>query len=410
MNDAVVTEERKPPFYRWINLIIYMYVAALTQLYWLNFAAIDTYMEKALHISAMNLSLLTVIFPFIYLFLSLPSGILIDKKGFKFGVGVGVIFVGVFPLLRLIAPNSFAMLLASQFGIALGQPFILNGVAKLSVTWFPENEEATAVGLGSLALFLGMIMALGATPAIVKNFGYTTMLWFYTILGLIGLFIYFLFVKSQPSVAMREVVTSDSSLYFEGMKKLFKIRDFILLGFIAMIGIGVFNGLATWLEKILNELHGISMVDAGEVSSMLIFGGILGSIVIPVISDTIKRRKPFLIFAPLLGMLDLICLLECGSLSMNMLNAFITGFFVISAFPIILIFSAEVCGQEYAGISTAYLQLLGNGAAVAIVPIMELLHKSTGKYIAPISLLIALSILSFIFAVFLEEEEREGRA
>jgi hypothetical protein len=31
--------------YRWVVLAVYMYVSALTQLYWLNFAAIETFIE-----------------------------------------------------------------------------------------------------------------------------------------------------------------------------------------------------------------------------------------------------------------------------------------------------------------------------------------------------------------------------
>ena len=41
---------------RWAVLIVYMFVAALTQLYWLNFAAIDTYLESNLNLSAMKVS------------------------------------------------------------------------------------------------------------------------------------------------------------------------------------------------------------------------------------------------------------------------------------------------------------------------------------------------------------------
>jgi len=39
-----------------------------------------------------------------------------------------------------------------------------------------KKEEATAVGLGSLSLFLGMIIGLGVTPALVESLGFDTML------------------------------------------------------------------------------------------------------------------------------------------------------------------------------------------------------------------------------------------
>ena len=45
-------ESYKAYKYRWVVLAAYMYVAALTQLYWLNFSAIDTCVEENLHVSA----------------------------------------------------------------------------------------------------------------------------------------------------------------------------------------------------------------------------------------------------------------------------------------------------------------------------------------------------------------------
>jgi MFS family permease len=160
---------------RWLVLGIYMFVAALTQLFWLNFSAIDTYIEDTMHISAMSTGFLTLVFPIVYIILSIPAGVLVDKKGFKYGVGIGVVLTGIFAMARLISPHSYTMLLVSQIGIAAGQPFVLNGVTKLVVNWFPPREEATAVGLGSLSMFAGMMISLGATPLLVQSLGFETM-------------------------------------------------------------------------------------------------------------------------------------------------------------------------------------------------------------------------------------------
>jgi MFS family permease len=166
--------------YRWVVLAVYMLIAALTQLYWLNFAGITTFMEgPPFGWPGSSVMWLALVFPLVYVFVSIPAGMLIDKKGFKYGVGIGALFTGVFAMLRLVNTDSFNILLISQIGIAIGQPFVLNGVTKLVVTWFPQKEEATAVGLGSLALFVGMMVGLGATPVLVEFLGFHTMWVFY---------------------------------------------------------------------------------------------------------------------------------------------------------------------------------------------------------------------------------------
>ena len=146
---------------------------------------------------------LTMVFPLVQVILTIPAGMIIDKKGYRFGIGLGAVFTGLFTLLRLVDPKSYFVLLVSQIGISLGQPFVLNGVTKLATVWFSPKQEATAVGLGSLALFIGMMVALGITPVLVETGGFAFMLWVYAALGIAGMLAFILLAKSQPPTPSR---------------------------------------------------------------------------------------------------------------------------------------------------------------------------------------------------------------
>jgi MFS family permease len=395
--------------YRWVVLVIYMYIAALTQLYWLNFAAIETFVEERFSITASTVMWFTLVFPLVYVLLSMPAGMIIDRKGFKYGVGIGALFTGVFAMLRLVNTDSFTVLLISQIGIAIGQPFVLNGVTKLVVTWFPQKEEATAVGLGSLALLVGMMVGLGATPALVQYLGFKPMMLIYGVLGVLGILLFFSLVRPHPPTPAREAETQQEITGWQGIKHILKIRDFVILGFIALIGIGVFNGLATWLEKILNELHRIPMTDAGIIAAILILSGIVGCIVIPMISDKVMKRKPFLLLASAIGTVSIVMLMVAKGYALNLVNGIFLGFFLISALPIMLTMSAEITGARFAGISVGYLQLLGNAAAVAIVPIMESMRGITGQWILPLAFIAGLLGVAFILAIVIREPVAKSR-
>jgi MFS family permease len=392
--------------YRWVVLAVYMYISALTQLYWLNFAAIETFVEERFSIPASTVMWFTLVFPLVQVVLSMPAGMVIDRRGFKYGVGIGALFTGVFAMIRLVNTDSFTILLISQIGIAIGQPFVLNGVTKLVMTWFPQKEEGTAVGLGSLALLVGMMVGLGATPALVQFLGFETMLLIYGILGLLGILLFFLLVKPRPASPAREVEAQQEITGWQRIRHILKMRDFVILGFIALIGIGVFNGLATWLEKILNELHQIPMTDAGLIAAILILSGIIGCIVIPMVSDRIMKRKPFLLLASAVGTVSILALMVAKGFASNMVNGIFLGFFLISALPIMLTMSAEITGARFAGISVGYLQLLGNAAAVAIVPIMESMRNATGQFIWPLAFVAALLAISFVLALVIREPAR----
>jgi MFS family permease len=396
--------------YRWVVLAVYMYIAALTQLYWLNFAAIDTFMEgPPFGWPASTVMWFTLVFPLVQVVLSMPAGMLIDKKGFRYGVSIGALFTGVFAMLRLVNTDSFTVLLISQIGIAIGQPFVLNGITKLVATWFPQKEEATAVGLGSLALLVGMMVVLGVTPALVQYLGFKTMLLIYGALGLLGILLFFSLVKPHPATPPREIEAEQEITGWQGIRHILKMRDFVILGFVALIGIGVFNGLATWLEKILNELHQIPMTDAGIIAAILILSGIIGCIVIPLISDKIMRRKPFLLLASAVGTVSIIALMMVKGYAANMVNGIFLGFFLISALPIMLTMSAEITGARFAGISVGYLQLLGNAAAVAILPIMESMRGVTGQWILPLAFIAGLLGIAFILAIVIREPARSPK-
>ncbi len=318
-------------------------------------------------------------------------------------MGIGAILTGVFSLLRLAGPDSFDILLISQIGISLGQPFVLNGVTKLASVWFAPKEEATAVGLGTLALFIGMMVALGATPAIVEGLSYTSMLWIYGIAGILGAFVFILVVRSKPLTPSRAASEEISTGSWGGLGVILKNRNFILLGFVTFVGLGSFNGLATWLEKILNELHNIPMAEGSTISAAMIFAGMIGCIVIPIISDKVRRRKPFVVIATLMGAICITAMILIRGYTPNLINCMLLGFFLLSAFPVILTMSAEVTGPKYAGVSVGYLQLLGNLAAVILVPSMEALESSTGQFVAPLGLLVALFIGAFLISLWLKD-------
>src|SRR5659263_696075 len=129
---------------RWMMLILYMFVVAVNQLLWITFAPITGDATKYYGVSDLQIGILSMCFMIVYIFVSIPASWAIDKYGIRIGVGIGAVFTGVFGLLRGFAGTDYNLLLLSQIGIAIGQPFILNAITKLAARWFPLEERATA--------------------------------------------------------------------------------------------------------------------------------------------------------------------------------------------------------------------------------------------------------------------------
>src|SRR5262245_34649371 len=143
--------------YRWVVLLAFMAVIAVNQLLWITFAAVTTQAMQFYSVSDLSIGLLSLSFMVVYVFVSFPASWAIDTYGIRIGVGIGAALTGIFGLVRGLVAANYTWVLIAQIGIAVGQPFVLNALTTIAARWFPMGERATASGLGSLAIYLGIL-------------------------------------------------------------------------------------------------------------------------------------------------------------------------------------------------------------------------------------------------------------
>src|SRR5436190_14866059 len=95
---------------KWVVLGAYIGVTALSQLLWLNFAPLISMVQTTYGVGESTASLLILVFPLIYVLLSVPAGILIDKNGYRRVVGAGAILMTVFAAVRIYVDSFWALL------------------------------------------------------------------------------------------------------------------------------------------------------------------------------------------------------------------------------------------------------------------------------------------------------------
>jgi MFS family permease len=111
---------------------------------WITFAPITADAAKYYGVSDLKIGILSMSFMLVFITVSIPASWIIDTYGIRIGVGIGAVLTGIFGLSRGLVNANYNMLLMSQIGIAIGQPFLLNAITKLAARWFPINERATA--------------------------------------------------------------------------------------------------------------------------------------------------------------------------------------------------------------------------------------------------------------------------
>ncbi len=379
---------------KWVVLAAFAGTALASQMLWLNFATILTVIETKYGVDESTANLLTIVFPLFYVVFSIPSGMLIDRKGYRFSVLWGSVVQAAASLVRIF-DDSFAFLLAGQIGIAVAQPFIVNGISKLAADWFDEDEGAAANGIGTVGMFTGMALALGATPPIVEAWNLRTAMVVFSFISLAAAVVYAV-VDRKPAPAES---TSGGRV---SVLPLLKDKRLLLLFGLAFLGLGFFNGFTGWLEQILAP-QGIKPVEAGMVGSAVIGGGIVGAAIVPLLSDKLKRRKPFLL-ACVVFALCITYPLGTGSRFAVLLGlgAFL-GFFFLPAFALLLEMCSELAGEKHTGAATGILMLVGNAGGVVVSLTMDFVRFGSPSFYNAVVLLVVLLGVALFAALFLPE-------
>jgi len=389
--------------YRWVVLLVFMIVVALNQLLWITFAPITGSAATYYQVSDLSIGLLSMSFMIVYILVSLPASWVIDTYGMRLAVGIGAALTGIFGLLRgLVAPN-YALVLIAQIGIAIGQPFILNAATKVAARWFPLEERATATGLGSLAIYLGIVVGLAATPYLTLRAGMGGMLLVYGIVAMIAAVAFFALSRERPPTPPCPPGQEERSLVFDGLGQALRKKDFILLMLVVFVGLGVFNGITTWIEGIVRP-RGFSTTQAGIVGGLMVAGGVLGAVVIPSLSDRYRRRVPFMLLALCGATLGLIGVTLALSYGLLLASAFVLGFFLLSAGPIAFQYGAEVTYPAPEGTTNGLLLLMGQISGIIFIFGMDTLKSPrTGSMTPALLVFIALFLLSLIICTRLKE-------
>jgi MFS family permease len=389
--------------YRWVVLLVYMAIIAVNQLLWITFASVTSESMDFYKVSDLSIGFLSLSFMIVYVFVAFPASWAIDTYGVKLGVGVGAALTGIFGLMRGLVAESFTWVLVAQIGIAIGQPFVLNALTTIAGRWFPAQERATATGLGSLAIYLGILAGLALTPYLVLQFGIRGMLMAYGVASAIAMFVFLVFAHERPATPPCPPGQEVRSLVLDGLSKMLRQPDFLLLLAVFFVGLGAFNAITTWIEQILAP-RGFTETQAGNAGGLMILGGLIGAVVLPILSDRSRKRVPFLILAVAGATVGLAGLAFVSGYGGLLIFSFLFGFFLLSAGPIGFQYGAEITLPAPEGTSNGLLLLMGQVSGIAFILGMDALKApGTGSMAFPLLVLIGLFILALILTLRLRE-------
>ncbi len=387
-----MTEKYKLYNYRWVVLAAFMFINLTIQILWVSYAPITGPAAQYYNVSDLQIGFLAMTFMIAFVPLSIPVSWVIDTYGFRLAVGIGAALMGIFGLLRGFAGSDYTLVLWSTIGIAAAQPFLLNAWTTVPAKWFPVESRATIVGLVTLANLIGTALGMVLTPILIESMSIARVQLIYGAITAVSSVLFLLLARETPPTPPCPPGQETRALMLDGLKHAIKIKPFWLYLISAFIGLGVFNGLTTWVEAIIRP-RGFTPTDAGTLGALMVGGGLIGAVVLPALSDKQRKRQRYLMLAFLGAIPGLIGLTFATSSALLFISAALLGFFLVSAMPIGMQYAAEITYPTPEGTSNGLIQLFGQGAVV-FVYIMEAMKTASGSFTPSLLLALALLVIS----------------
>ena len=392
--------------YRWVVLAVFMFVNVTVQILWISYASITGVAAEYYGVTDLQIGFLAMSFMIVYIPISIPASWAIDTHGIRKGIGFGAVILAVFGIIRGTWATDYTTVLMATIGIAISQPFFLNAYTTVAAKWFSIDERATVSGLATVATFIGIAIGMVVTPLLIVEYDIPTTQLIYGIAAAISSVTFLLFAKESPPTPPCPPELEERALMLDGLKQMLKIRDVWYMLFIFLVGMGIFNGISTWIENIVRP-RGFTFSQAGELGAFFLLGGILGAIVLPTLSDKFRKRKIFMLLGMALAIPGLIGVTYANSYWLMVISILGLGFFMVGLAPVGYQYVAEITYPAPEGTSNGLLVLAGQ-VSVVFVYAMEALKGSDGSFTTSLLMLLGLMILGVGILFKLKESTMIG--
>jgi MFS family permease len=394
--------------YRWVVLAVFTLVNVAMQLLWASYLAITGPAAQAMGVSDSAVGMLGMVFMIAFIPLSFPVSWAIDRYGFRSMVGASAVLMAVCGVARGLSGHAYLPVLLCSIGIAVAQPFMMNAWTTVPAKWFPSSERATAVGIVTLGSLVGVGAGMALTPELLGSMSIPSIQLAYGAVAAATAVLFLVLAREEPPTPPDAEGAAVRALVLDGLKHAIKVPSFIAYLGISFIGMGIFNGLATWIEPIFRP-RGFSPDQAGDAGAVMLVGGVLGAVLLPALSDRQQNRRRYLLIG-LLGAIPFLLGITYATVYWKLLtSAFLLGFFLVGIGPVGMQYAAEVTRPTPEGTSNGLIQLFGQ-VAVVLVYWMDSIHGDDGSFEPSLLVMAGLLVVSALLVLRLVEPAHPGAA
>jgi len=316
--------------------------------------------------------------------LSVPVGVFQDKKGKKFTVNLGIIFIGLGMLIPIVAYTYYGML-ASFTLLGIGNTIIQVSANPLMQDVSPKNKLSRNLTLSQFVKAIaGMLGPFIAAFCAIRFGNWTIVYWVYLVICIITI----VWLQATP---IRETGNEGSASIVGTLKLLGdKKVALLVLGTFLMVGFDV--GMNT---NIVNYLRGTFQVsqEEGSIGISIYFAALMiGRFLSAIILNKMKGNK-VLLYCAILSVTSFALLYIMPDFFTGQIAIFLIGLFTAAIFP--LIFSSGLQYMPERANELSGLMIMSVCGGGIIPPFVGVLNDYIG--LMPALLLLGLCLMYVIF-------------
>ena len=152
------------------------------------------YMIKELGLSPAVMGILLSAFFWVYSFMQMPAGWLVDRYGVRRSYAIGYAFWSVVSTLTGLA-NGLATLITARVLLGAGQSVAFPASARAVANWFPDRERGTVTGAYLMGVRLGQALVSIAAGYFLADYGWKLFFFIIGVIPLVWLLPWNLFLK-----------------------------------------------------------------------------------------------------------------------------------------------------------------------------------------------------------------------
>jgi MFS family permease len=274
--------------YRWVNLGVYTLVTFMAGMGFLAMAPMLDVMAERWSVGFGAASLLMSVIGLFQVLLSIPSGYVSGKVGFKLPVTIGASLLAVGFLLRGTA-GSYGMFMIYTIVAGLGWGIIWAPVGNLAATWFPGREIGLANSLWPVGFLAGQAFGSLTSIPFMMSLGWSSMWLLYGGISAAVAVLAWILLKPRPPVPPEPRPPAKPAGVGEGIKQTMN-RANVALQYTVFASVGSLAVAPAVVPPLLIG-KGVAPPVAGVVAGLSLVGGMLGSLLVPPFAFGQRRTR-----------------------------------------------------------------------------------------------------------------------